>query len=241
MNDFVKKATSFLFFDLPLHPELISASFNKAHKKLLVENPDWSTSATKQKLTYQYWSVHVLRHFLALFSLPALLFIFLQLNQTSFRQSFLIVIIVGVICYFILYVFHYRAEYFTTYLPILETVKESYDRKQLELVEKCRQAQLSNFSLALFFYVLSNINGFGQISIDDRSANLLMRLYGVDPGSMKKHLALIIRISKKTKLTDRKITEFKNRFAETYDFMESLHFVEGIKRLKELEIRFFAP
>jgi hypothetical protein len=39
------------------------------------------------------------------------------------------------------------------FLPGLETVKESYERKQIEHPEKCRQAQLSNLALLLVFYV----------------------------------------------------------------------------------------
>jgi hypothetical protein len=239
MKDFVKKASSFLFFDSPLQPASINANFIEIHEKLLVENPEWSTTGTRQKLAYQYWSVHVIQHFFVLYGLPALLFLFLKLNQASFRHSFITVIIVGIICYFILYLFHYRPKYCTTYLPILETIKESYDRKQFEQIEKCRQAQLSNFSLTLFFYVLTDINNLKKLICDDYSAILLMKLYGVDPGSIKKNLGLILGLTQKSNLTDRKRTELKNRFTETYEFLESLQFKEGLNRLKIIEAEFF--
>jgi len=40
-------------------------------------------------------------------------------------------------------------------------------------------------------------------------------------------------------MSDRKITEIRNRFAETYDYLEALDFSAGIERLKELEASFF--
>lgn len=239
MKDFVKRVKSFLFFDFPLQQASISANFNEIHEKLLAEHSEWSTSGTKQKLIYQYWSVYVIRHFFVLYGVPALLFILSQLKGSNLSYLLIIITIVGTICYFIMYLFHYRPEYCTTYLPILETVKESYDRKQFKQIEKCRQAQLSNLSLTLFFYIVSEVNGLTSLRCDDRSANLLMRLYGVDQGSMKKNLEMILGRSNKNTLTERKITEIKNRFTETYDFMESFQFAAGIRKLNEIETRLF--
>ncbi len=239
MKDFVNGVKSFLFFDFPLQQASISANFNEIHEKLLAEHSEWSTTGTKQKLIYLYWSFYVTRHFFVLYGLPALLFLLLKLSVTNLAYSIITVIIVGTICYSIMYLFHYRPGYYTTYLPMLETVKESYDRKQFEKIEKCRQKQLSNFSLALFFYIISDINSFNRLTCDDYSANILMKLYGVDPGSMKKNLELILGTNKKSRLTDRKITEIKNRFSETYDFIELLQFEAGIKRLKKIEAQFF--
>lgn len=44
---------------------------------------------------------------------------------------------------------------------------------------------------------------------------------------------------KRKNLTERKITEMRNRFNETFAFMEDLKFAVGIKELKELEVQFF--
>lgn len=239
MKDFVNRVKSFLFFDFPLQPALISANFNHVHAKLIAENPEWSTSGTKQKLIYLYWSVYVLRHFFVLYGLPVLLLLLLQLKGSNLSYLLILVTIAGAISYSILYLFHYRPQYCNTYLPILETVKESFDRKQFEQIEKCRKAQLSNFSLALFFYVLADINNFKKLICDDHSANLLMKLYGVDPGSMKKNLELIFGISQKTNMTERKRTELKNRFTEVYEFMELLEFKEGLNHLRKVEAIFF--
>lgn len=40
-------------------------------------------------------------------------------------------------------------------------------------------------------------------------------------------------------MSDRKITEIRNRFAETHDYLEALEFSAAIERLKELEAKFF--
>lgn len=66
-----------------------------------------------------------------------------------------------------------------------------------------------------------------------------MKLYGVDPGSMKKNLELVLGTGKRKNMTDRKITEIRNRLNETYDFLEALQFSAGIEKLKELETKFF--
>jgi hypothetical protein len=67
-----------------------------------------------------------------------------------------------------------------------------------------------------------------------------MKLYGVNPGSMKKNLELILGTGKRKNMTDRKNTEIRNRFSETYDYLDQLEFAEGIEKLKELEAKFFS-
>lgn len=239
MKDLMKQARSFLTFDFPLETTHISAQFAKTHSKLQIETPEWSTTATRQQLISKYWSTYVLRHFAVLFGLPVLILYLLHggFDQPSFYL--VTVLFAGLITYAVLYLFHYHPFFSSVYLPRLETVKEVYEHKQTEQLEKCRQAQLSNFALTLFFYVLTHTNGLNPLACDDHSASLLMNLYGVDPGSMKKNLELILGTGKRKSLSDRQITEIRNRFNETYDFLEALQFAEGIKKLKELEAKFF--
>jgi hypothetical protein len=82
---------------------------------------------------------------------------------------------------------------------------------------------------------------FNSIPIfcDDHSANLLKKPYEVDPGSMKKNLEPILGTDKRKNMSDRKKTEIRNQFAETYDYLEALEFSAGIERLKESEAIFF--
>lgn len=71
---------------------------------------------------------------------------------------------------------------------------------------------------------------------NDQSANLLMKLYGVDPGSLKKNLELIY--GKKKYLLPRKQTEISNRFDEAIVFLEEIGFPKGGSILSELKKKF---
>lgn len=198
--------------------------------------PEWSTTATRLILTSNYWFNYVARHFSAILGLS--IFASLLINGLSSQISlYLLGLTISVLISFpILYLFHYRPNYNSLFLPKVEIFKEVYERKQLEHLEKCKQAQLSNFSLALIFYVFDKTTGINNLNATDQHAGLLMQLYGVDKGSLKKNLELIL--GKKQKLQPRKATEIQNRFNEAYTFLEQLNFANGIKILKELEGRF---
>lgn len=239
MKDLMNRVRAFVTFATPLQISLIREQFSETHEKLEAETPGWSTTATRQTMISNYWSKYAIGHFAFLYGIPAVIFF---LAEGGFYQPNLylaIILIAGLITYIILYVFHYRPNFNSIYLPNLETVKETYEHKQIEQLAKCRQAQLSNFSLSLFFWVLADINGLNILTCDDHSANLLMKLYGVDPGSMKKSLELILGTSKRKNMKNRQKTEIRNRFAETYDYLEALNFNVGIDRLKQLEANFF--
>jgi hypothetical protein len=238
MKDFMSRAIAFLTFDAHLQAQQISLQFSQTHHNGQAEIDNWSTNATRQQLIYHYWYTYVLWHFAILFGLSVGIILILRENKQPdiFIAS---LFFAGPLAYLGLYLFQYRPKFNSTYLPLLETIQESYEKRQLEQLEKCRQAQLSNFSLALFFYVLTKTNSLNAISCDDHSANLLRKLYGVDSGSMKKNLELILGTAKRKNMSERKITEIRNRFAETYEYLEALEFSAGIERLKELEASFF--
>ena len=239
MNDLIKKGMAFITFDSPLQTAQIGTQFAETHHKRQAETNEWSTKATRQQLISAYWSDHVTGHFAVLFGLPATIFFLLGGGVYHPGAYIIIVFFAGLLTYFSLYLFTYSKSFSSVYLPRLETVKEAYEKKQTKQLEKCRQAQLSNFSLALFFYIIADIKGLKPLTCDDHSANLLMKLYGVDPGSMKKNMELILVTSKRKNMEDRQKTELRNRFAETYDYLEALEFKAGIVRLKELEAKFF--
>jgi hypothetical protein len=239
MKDLVKKGMAFITFDSPLQTAQIGTQFAETHHKRQAETNEWSTKATRQQLISAYWSNHVTGHFAVLFGLPATIFFLLSGGFYYPGVYIIIVFFAGLLTYFSLYLFTYRKSFSSVYLPRLETVKEAYEHRQTEQLEKCRQAQLSNFSLALFFYVLTKTNNLNPLSCDDHSANLLIKIYGVDQGSMKKNLELILGTDKRKNMSERKITELRNRFAETYDYLEALEFSIGIEKLKELEAKFF--
>lgn len=232
----VKKANSFISFDLPLEKAHIATQFASFHQKSQGHSPGWSTAATRQKLIAEYWYTYVIGHFAVLFALPMLVIMLVSGNLTQLPQYLSSVFMAGIISFLILYIVIYRHYFTSFYLPQVETVKEEYERKLVEQLEKCRQAQLSNFALTLVFYAYDKASGINMLQCNDHYAGLLMQLFGVDQGSLKKNLELIL--GKKKDLSARKQTEIRNRFDEAYAFFEQLQFSQGILILKELESKF---
>lgn len=236
MKDLMKRVMSFVTFDFPIQATYINTKFEGTHRKLLLEVHEWSTTATRQQLIAKYWFTHVPSHFSFMFGFPALIFFFVSGEFHDLSAYLVSIMIAGILTYSVLYLFHYRPTYCSTYLPRLETAKTTYDRKQYELYEKCRQAQLSNFALTLVYYFFEKCNGSNTLVCNEKSAGLLMKLYGVDPGSLKKNLELIY--GKKKSLLPRKRTELANRFDEAIAFLEEAGFSKGINILKELQNKF---
>lgn len=234
MKERMQQVKSFILFDFPLDKNYLGTQFATTQAFYQKEIPEWSTIATRQKLIAHYWFTYVPLHFTGLFVTSILL---TSLLHSGFVHDYLMISLpVGLISFFILYVFQYHPIFSLYFLPVLETVKATYDQTQIEQLEKCRQTQLSNFSLT---YVLTTTNNMNPVACDDRSAALLTRLYGVDSGSLKKNLELILCTSKRKNMTDRKLTELRNRFNETYTFLEELNFSDGIPKLQALETKFF--
>lgn len=154
MKDLMQKVKSFLTFDFPLDTNNIRAEFAKTHNISQKVIPDWSTSSTRQKVIATYWLKYVLGHFAVVFGLPGIV---MFLIFSNFELIYLPVIFVtGLVTYPVLLLFHVWPGFHNNFLPQLETIKESYERKQLEQQEKCRQAQLSNFSITLFLMYYPN-------------------------------------------------------------------------------------
>ncbi|MEO8405758.1 MAG: hypothetical protein ABI480_14215 [Chitinophagaceae bacterium] len=240
MKDLVKRAKSFMTFDYPLQTAYISTQFANTHKKLQTETPGWSTAATRQKLISDYWFTYVLRHFALMFGSPVLLVFFVQANFEQANVYLLSVLLAGFLSYSVMYLFHYRPYFSSTFLPRLETVKETFEQRERDQLEKCRKAQFRNPTLVLIHYVINIVSGMNSLQPNDKSAEWLMRLYGVDAGSLKNNMDLFIGSSiKKRDLKDRKKTEISNRFVEAYQFFEEINFLKGVEILKELEIKFF--
>jgi len=236
MKDLMQKVKSFMTFDFPLQSTYIETKFTETHQKLRLEVPEWSTAATRQQLIANYWFTYVAGHFSLLLGVPALALFFVSDGFHNINGFLVGILIAGIISYLALYLFLYRPAYCATFLPRLETTKEAYDRKQYDLFEKCRQAQLSNFALTLVFYAFEKSCGMNMLLCNDQSANILMKLYGVDPGSLKKNLGLIY--GKKKCLLPRKQTEISKRFEEAISFFEETGFQKGINILSELRQKF---
>jgi hypothetical protein len=237
MRDFVKKFESFITFDLPLETTNITAQFSDTQLRSEAETPGWSTAATRQKLISCYWYTNVIEHFSFILGIAAMA---VFLSTAGFEQQYLFSIVIsGLLSFTVMYFFLYRPYFGLVFLPKLETVKETYERKEFENLEKCRKAQLSNQALCLIFYVLDQTSGMNAIQSNDQFAGILTKLYGVDRGSLKTNLELMLgTCTKKRNLTERRRTEISNRFSEAKNFLLELNFLRGIKILDKLESTF---
>jgi len=233
MKDLMQKVVSFITFEFALDHNCLSQQFNATHLSRQKDIPFWSTNSTRQKIITRYWYELVLGHFTFLFGVPA--FLFLAITSNS-QTTLPVVFVVGLITYGSMLFFHYRPNFYSDFLPKLETIKETYERKQLAQLEKCKRAQLSNPALVLIYYVFDKVSGINSLQCNDQYAATLMKLYGVDQGSLKKNLELIF--GRKKNLSERKYTEIGNRFQEAYNFFEEIQFKEGIRILSELEQKF---
>jgi hypothetical protein len=107
------------------------------------------------------------------------------------RIALTVIFIPGIVTFAILFIFHYWPNFYSNFLPKLETIKEIYESKQLEQLEKCKRSQLSNMALVLIYYVFNKVSGDHSLRCKDHYAAMLTKLYGVDQGSLKKNLELI--------------------------------------------------
>jgi hypothetical protein len=264
MKDVMKRVQGFLTFQTPLDINFIRSQFAAVHSQYQRQIPEWAYGSTKEKLIAAYWYTYVLSHFALIIGVPVLILgpIISGLNS----HYLFIVLIVLSFTFLVLLVGNYWPFFRSQFLPKLEAVVSDYNGEhqrgiirefrqeqeritahfqeqslmQQEGAKKCRQAQLSNLALTLVYYVLSKAAGIDEMHCDDHTTNLLLKLYGVDRGSLKTNLELIVgSSSKRQNLGERKCTEIRNRFDEAVNFLEEMNYSKGIVILKDLEVRIF--
>lgn len=234
MKDIVSKVKSFVTFELPVQPAYVHAKFASLHERFQTEDPNWSTAATKQKLISSYWLGKVPVHFVGILAISlTALFILGELRLTD--KLVVNLFVASFTSYLVLLAFHYKPEFMHNYLPQVENATAAYEERQNEKLQKCRQAQLPNFSLTLLFFVFAQLKGIEILRNDERVSTLLMKIFGIDPGSIKKNLDLLILPSGLSKASDRKMTEIKNRFDEVYSILTELNLEDAVDYLKKLE------
>jgi hypothetical protein len=229
-----KRLGAFLKFDLPINYDAIRELFLQIHTSYREDYPGWSTRATKRKAISLYWYKYVLRHFLTLLVSGLIIYFVINSFHIPHAGEIIAIGIIAVIGFCILLFMQYAPFFNSEFLPKLETVVEEYEGKQYEELEKCRQAQYSNLALVLIFYVWNKVGNVNALNSSDQLARLLMKVYGVDNGSLKKNLELITR--KPRDLSSRKLKEIEKGFEEAFSFFEALNFEKGIAILKILEL-----
>jgi hypothetical protein len=229
-----KRLNAFLKFDLPVNYDSIRELFLKIHTSYRVDYPEWSTRATRRKAISVYWYKYVLRHFLTLLLLGLIIYFAINSFHIPHAGELVAVGIMAIIAFGILLFAQYAPYFSTEFLPKLETVVDEYEGRQFEDLEKCRQAQYSNLALILIFYVWNKVGNVNALNSSDQLSRLLMKVYGVDNGSLKKNLELII--SRPKDLSTRKLKEIQKGFEEAFSYFETLQFEKGVSALRELEI-----
>ncbi len=216
MKEMIKRSLAFITFD-----QLVSKNqIELRYKHLSSPNQQQSNAlgliTARHKLIYEYWYNHVIKHF-GFMLLVATIITHLSIGKINLPA----VVMAGTLSYSVMYLFCYRFIFSFIVLPNVEMIKEEYEQSLSGEIKKCRKAQYSNFTLVLIDYVRNEISEMVPLLCDDRSASMLTELYGVDTGSMKKNLEVLFIKNKRKHFTERKKTEYKNRFNEAYDFSKS--------------------
>ena len=240
MKKIMRRIVPFITFELPLQYEHIEQMFVAVQHNEQQRYSGWSAQATMKKITSHYWYQYVLIHFALIFGLGGLISLPISIFRGNAISSSLIMFpVCGVIIFLILMITHYTPFYYNDFLPKLYTIAATYEGSQLAQLEKCKQAQYSNLALVLIFYVWDKVGELNPSLTLDQLSKLLMKLYGVDNGSIKKNLELIF--NKRTNLSSRKQKEIEKGFEEAYSFFEDIDYKKGTVFLKELEMKIKRP
>ena len=114
-------------FDTTVQYTNLSRSFSRRHRKNQIAIPGWSTRATLQQLVSDYWFMCVAVDFALIYRISTVLTLLVQVCF-GLPQFYLIsFLIAGALSFTVLYFFNYRPYFTAIFLPMLETVKETYD------------------------------------------------------------------------------------------------------------------
>ena len=195
MKDLVRRASSFLTFDLPLEPVHIGEQFTSTHSQYRRLYPDWGLQATRKKVISYYWFRQVLFHFGGVFCLAIILVVpLISPGKYLLVSGFF----AGLTSFVTLVIFYYWPAYYSSFLPILDNI-EAENRKQIaisEEVKKCKRTQFPIPALTVIFYTFSKIGNIPLPPSNDHSAAFLNNLYGADRDKLKQNLSRLYKLSR---------------------------------------------
>ncbi|WP_341837852.1 hypothetical protein WJU16_08285 [Chitinophaga pollutisoli] len=230
-----QRLKSFILFEQPADYEYITLQFRRTHEKHQEHFDCWPIAATRRKLVNDFW-FWALGHYAALVAICGVAFLVIL---AAFNLSYLlIVLVVGILLYLPLYILLYRPAFTNDFLPKLETVIAEFEGNQRIWAEKCKQEQLSTRGLVLLYYILDKCAEINFLTPSDKSASLMLKIFGVSQKGLKNELDLLFKKEKRAKIEQRKQTEITKSFEEVYAILEEMQFPKGVKMLKELEIRY---
>lgn len=263
-REILRRVKDVFVFEFPLQMENVSAQFSAAHAGYRRQFPDWSMEATRKMFIERYWFRQVPLHYAVLLVVSmAVSAIFFK----GWYLALVPIFFAGTVAFVVLFVFIYWRVFYTGFLTRIDNMflehrqaeaqetKKIHERAQQQLLEeklqisqertkleelrqeliKCRKSQLSNFSIVLVIYALDRAENWNFLRCNKDSAVLLTRLFGKDPDDFQKKLAIIY--GKKQPLSSRARTEMRGQFEEAYSILEQAGRQQGIRALRELELR----
>lgn len=230
----LKKVQSFLTFDHS-RIDLVQRRFQQIHDKRRATIPNWPHIATRHKIVSDFWFRSII-HYASIAATVILILLIIDLFSTITLLYFFP--LCAFIIYIPLYLLVYRPIYFIEFLPRLEIVIKEQEDAEKSWAAKCKQEQLSIRGLVLFYYIFDKCAEVNYLTPSDKSASLLLKIFGVSQKGLKNELDLLYKKEKRAKIEQRKQTEIAKSFEEVYAIFEEMQFPKGIQMLKELEIRF---
>ncbi len=224
---------SFIFFESPLQTGLINRFFTETHDRFQKQYPHWNFEATRKKVIYKYWFEQVIFHF-------SIIFLLASLVTTPFikdRHLFLLSLsFAGFLSFIVIAARIYWPVYFSEFLPILDTIiaeKQKIQDADLES-KKCKRSQFSIPTLTIIYYVFSKTSNIPLLGANDRSAELLNQIYGVDRDKIKQNLSRIYQLSR---LSPKERAEIQKGIDKAREFFDALNSPNAVQILEQLDLK----
>ena len=232
MKDLMKKAISFVAFDITVDKETLRTKFAGVHTKQREKFEGWTTSGTQAYITTQYWRKDVAWHFACIIILSAtIVFIFSGYQEPD---SFMLALFsIGPFVYLLLYLLPYRYIFSFAFSPAVQSAKNLYEPIKTKEPTLAKQAQFSTFTLVLICYVFDKSSKMNALQCNRKFAIQLTKVFGLSLKGVSTALKFIYVMDKGVK--PRKITEVRQDFENAYSFFEEMNFAEATAILLALE------
>jgi hypothetical protein len=233
MKEIVSRINSFLVFDVVSDTQTIRESFLTLHRSYQEAFPHWSLQATRKKVISQFWFRKALQHFVVIMMVSgAGLLLFYR--QWTFPLT--AVFLATFISFIVLLMFNYAPTFYNNFLPILDTIIYEQERfiNAADESKKCKRTQFSIPTLTVIIYVFAKMSNMPLPAANDRSAELLNRLYGADKDKLKQNLSRLYKIAG---LSPKERAEMLKGIESSRGFFEGLDALPAQKILDQLEFK----
>jgi hypothetical protein len=229
----LRSMVSFLTKDHTLDINTIRSLFITEHEKYLQHTPAWNLKSTRRLIIANYRFREVLMHF-GIIMAVAVIFTLPNYNSWFTLPASILLAIIPAL--FSLTAFVYFPSFFWNFLPNLEVVTGEQEKLAIQAEEttKCRRTQFQAPTLIIIYYVNSKIANIPLLPANDRSAETLNKLYGVDKDKLKQNLSRLYKLSC---LSAKERAEFLKGIENARDYYKNLDITKPAKILDELELK----